>query len=132
MTKHTPEPWTIKRALAPVDGAYDWAIGAEIDDAGPYCIGEVVGRAAEDVWLPSKANAARIVACVNACAGVPTAALENGAVKTALEALEQIIECRHARRGGGPLPGDLQDMDEALRDVIEIASSALAQLKEDG
>ena len=58
---HTPGPWDIRRSTRPVDGAYDWAIGAEIDDGGPYCIAEAVGRAAEDVWLPAEANA-RLIA----------------------------------------------------------------------
>jgi hypothetical protein len=92
MSEHTPEPWTIKRALRPVDGAYDYAIGAEIDDGGPYCIGEIVGRAAEDVWLPSEANAKRIVAAVNACVGIATDSLKPGAIKELVECLQKARE----------------------------------------
>ena len=65
MSGHTPGPWIVKRANLKVDGAYDWAVGADIDD-GLYCIAEAVGRAAEDVWLPAEANARLIAAAPDA------------------------------------------------------------------
>lgn len=64
---HTPEPWSADRVTE---------IGPIGISAGPTHIGEIIGTgdAAEDA-----ANAARIVACVNACAGIsdPAATLRS-------------------------------------------------------
>ncbi len=57
----TPGPWEVRRAKYPVDGEFDYAIGAEIDDA-QYCIAEAFGRAAEYQYLPAEANAHLIAA----------------------------------------------------------------------
>lgn len=61
MTEHSPEPWKCTDDMS-------------FDD----CHGNLVGNC-ESVWTGedwdvdfAKANAARIVACVNACAGIPT------------------------------------------------------------
>lgn len=58
---HTPEPW----AVAP-EGRFQKVEGN--------------GYPVAEMWLSDgnhKANARRIVACVNACAGLPTEELEN-------------------------------------------------------
>lgn len=63
MSEHTPEPWQIKR----IDGA--------VICAGDYKIAEM--------WLRERTmpDARRIVACVNACAGISTKDLEDGRVE---------------------------------------------------
>lgn len=67
-TQHTPEPWHVGRKLA--IGVY----GPDDDSVIAMC--DSMGEAASD-----KANARRIVACVNACAGIDTAQLETEAGK---------------------------------------------------
>ena len=82
MSKHTEGPWTVRRALAPTDGEFDYAISAKIGNR-EYCISEAFGRVAEKVTAPAEANAARIVFAINA--------LEpDGLVTKALRAIAQI------------------------------------------
>jgi hypothetical protein len=66
---HTPEPWIIS---GPSPG-----IGKGIDDGGDYAIiagghiiGETIHLVDHNEYRPAEANARRIVACVNACAGI--------------------------------------------------------------
>ena len=79
MTKHTPEPWFCDSA--DVEGAERAAVRAEdgalvaIAWAGERDGIGVMGDAEQD------ANSARIVACVNACAGLPDPALVPELVK---------------------------------------------------
>jgi hypothetical protein len=74
-TKHSPEPWTT-------------------DDAHPGDLFDTEGWKVAECWDPENAPgncvdvATRIRACVNACAGVPTAALEAGALAKALDAMD--------------------------------------------
>lgn len=65
MTKHTPEPWTANPNLKG-DGSFAGTLAIWTNSLQPKYIGEI----------PLDANARRIVACVNACAGIPTEALE--------------------------------------------------------
>lgn len=70
MSKHTPEPWAIWNSGDGIIAAEEmWFSHGGI--ALIACNSKVDGRAA-------KANARRIVACVNACAGVDTDLLEAG------------------------------------------------------
>ena len=62
MSKHTQEPWKVQHPHA---GQRGWEIA---DSSG-------LNQVSQDV---TEANARRIVACVNACAGVDTALLEAG------------------------------------------------------
>lgn len=88
--KHTPEPWR-----------------ADIHKGGEY-IGQIEGRDSNHPHDPQyirtiavvlkyagqaegEANLERIVACVNACKGRPTKALEEGVIKELLEALKTYI-----------------------------------------
>lgn len=65
--EHTPTPWII--------GANGKIYGNEIRlDAQPVC-----NPNTENTDGCDKANARRIVACVNACEGIPTELLEQGA-----------------------------------------------------
>jgi hypothetical protein len=70
-TKHSPEPWRVIADYAAMD-AY----------GGQTCIASGGDGGA--------VNARRIVACVNACAGLSTEALEAGALGRALRLLEGI------------------------------------------
>ena len=73
MTKHTPEPWSVdpndQREISPADDMrFGIASACNVDPS------ETPGK-----WFfgpRSQANARRIVACVNACAGLPTEVLE--------------------------------------------------------
>lgn len=65
--KHTPEPWHIEE-----NGYDEWTL--EIRDANRTMIAAIgfLGTYSE----PNTENARRIVACVNACAGISTETLE--------------------------------------------------------
>ncbi len=71
-TQHSPEPW---RALLNGSGPHSIATKASVVVVS-FCAG-----------IENPDDARRIVACVNACAGIPTAALEAGALEEALDAL---------------------------------------------
>lgn len=68
MMEHTLEPWTIDR----YDGSDKWitipqpGVRVDYDDVDPD---------------EASANARRVIACVNACAGIPTEALEGELLK---------------------------------------------------
>ena len=67
MAKHTPEPWGL---VGEPNGYTVWNV---VDDGvNPGCVGRILARvcgAAVNVE-EEEANGARIVACVNACAGI--------------------------------------------------------------
>jgi hypothetical protein len=52
----TPGPWEPKQALNPTDGAFDYGIGAFINDKR-VCIAEAFGRVDETVYPPARENA---------------------------------------------------------------------------
>ena len=81
MTDHTPEPWTAESQprLSIIHGPN----GEHIADTGCW---------RDDEHPEMRANAARIVACVNACAGIPTEQLESGSVAQLIGA------AKHAER----------------------------------
>lgn len=81
--KHTAEPWRIGKMGAVVADIPVPEMNGS--DAVEYYGGHLVGESI----TPS--NARRIVACVNACKGILTEALESGAVK---ELLEQLRDAR--------------------------------------
>jgi hypothetical protein len=73
MAKHTPEPWRVNTGFMEGD---IWAGSKRIAyDEG------ILGSGNEE----QKANADRIVACVNACGGIDTAELADGVIKAAME-----------------------------------------------
>lgn len=63
--KHTPEPWSVDP-----DSTDYYASILDADGADTILLGDY-----GDWWM-TKANARRIVACVNACAGIETGHLE--------------------------------------------------------
>ena len=84
--KHSPEPW---RALLNGDGPHSIA-----DPDSRVVVSFVDGiLRAED--------ARRIVAAVNACAGIPIEALEAGAIERALDRLKEALLCYDARMPAG-------------------------------
>lgn len=93
-TKHTPEPWHIEKTVhaKDADGGYETWISAE------WGINEWHGLAFtfgdEDSEDQAIANARRIVACVNACAGIEQKILEDPeySIKAELDSLDSIIE----------------------------------------
>lgn len=83
---HTKEPWDV----APKSPHLIYSL---IGDAIAECDGSVDGKSRE--W--DHANAARIVACVNACAGIA----DPSAIPDAIHALQKIVEWawEHLRKG---------------------------------
>lgn len=82
--KHTPEPWKLYR--------------------NDQSVGDAVGHAVCDVWPrgddkiaseEGKANARRIVACVNACRGLPTDEMEKSGLASAFG--NQMLELEQQR-----------------------------------
>ena len=67
MPEHSPEPWTSN-----VCAGFGGPTGILGSDHQPVIIGED--------WTISNANMGRINACVNACKGIPTEALEAGVI----------------------------------------------------
>ena len=63
--KHTPEPWRLYRNNQSVGDA----VGNAVCDVWPRCDAQLASE-------EGKANARRIVSCVNACIGIGTEALE--------------------------------------------------------
>ena len=89
---HTPEPWHVSHDLG--EGI---SIAHEI---APHC-GKLIPLAEAKFWLSAKepdaretahANAHRIVACVNACAGMADPAAEIAALRVALEIAATTLE----------------------------------------
>ena len=72
MNSHTPEPWR-------AEGAVIYSGCSPIVEVSP------LENESEDI-----ANLERIVACVNACAGIPTNALLNGIIKKMITACKAI------------------------------------------
>ncbi len=68
VSEHTPEPWHLGTQLVT-----NLKICVRLEDGGEYVIADTNWNFPDD----AKANARRIVACVNACAGVPTELLED-------------------------------------------------------
>lgn len=75
--KHTKEPWRIGRFTRPAsyeevrETCGDMDVVADTDD-GPYVLAGCNTNFPDD----ARANARRIVACVNACDGIPNEVLE--------------------------------------------------------
>jgi hypothetical protein len=87
MKNHTKEPWVVRSPGHVFHGDLVVALVADtiLDQ-------EIAG----DLIKIQHANAARIVACVNACAGIPNAALSQGIVPVHL--FSAVCEQRDANR----------------------------------
>jgi len=99
-TKHTPEPWNL------------------IQYAQVYSKDRLIADCRS--WIPSGIdtnNAERIVACVNACKGIPTEVLSDPeySVKQELDSLDAQIESRiKAEKERDELKGLLKDVHKIL------------------
>jgi len=87
MTDHTPEPWGARTVKASgsflVRGPNDRTV----------CIHQPhMSASTSATHEESLANAARIVACVNACAGIPTAQLQVGSVAELVAAADKVLQ----------------------------------------
>jgi hypothetical protein len=120
-TKHSPEPWGAFRLDVSGTDEFKAYTARCIDQGAPedfYIVMVEKPDGPADVCHvgngPTSAeNARRIVACVNALAGIPTEALEAGALKRALVALEHAASPPGAR---------------VLRDIRAEAQAALRAL----
>lgn len=81
MSKHTPEPWLYQR-MATIEEKY--SIGNSPNS-------RLTGEGQVTAFIGSKDNASRICAAVNACAGIPTEALEQGVVQNLIDAASDLI-----------------------------------------
>lgn len=89
MTQHTAEPWVAVDCLVALQ------VRSGVTDVRIADLRSHVPRSAYDQLAPprkgAEANAERLVACVNACVGLPTAALTNGALADLLNAIDDIL-----------------------------------------
>jgi len=81
-TQHTPEPWRYVDDSTPADKELG---------LGQYCIETADGAFDVASLLNSEADARRICAAVNACQGISTEALEQGAVKQLVQAIDGLL-----------------------------------------
>ena len=86
MSEHTPEPWQVSGIRIKIAGRPFLRVGPDGEDVALVCYSDV--KPGEHA--ASHADAARIVACVNACAGIPTERLEGESVMEALKTLAAI------------------------------------------
>ena len=113
MSEHTPEPWHHNDTMRSLKGP---------DGDELYLDG---GRHPTNRYPLASENSARIVACVNACAGIPTEQLQEGSVAKLVEALETLHkearEALIALVGTGPASNHIDDQP-----AMKMATDALA------
>ena len=114
---HTPEPWEADDfaiEAGPGSPAAPMRIAVVSDSSCFPCLdeGEVAKADAEAL-----ANARRIAAAVNACAGIPTEALEQGVVGELLTAVRHLVEWNRDPNGDGI----------GLEYICETAAAAIAK-----
>jgi len=119
-TKHTPEPWTVLFAADRDDGD-DIADTQIISTVGcPYSHIATVhyGNEGSDHpgYVEHGANATRIVACINACAGINPEALPD--LLAACELLVYRVECQADGDQIGP-----EDIAEARAAIAKATGS---------
>nr|PZN35994.1 MAG: hypothetical protein DIU70_14895 [Bacillota bacterium] len=128
---HTPEPWRYE------DPGYSFGCAAHVyDETGRVLIATC--HASGATWYAAVDNGRRIVAAVNACAGIPTAALEQGVVRNLLAACEAMIRVEEERvrrsRATDPYwnpkerPGSPPDLALYL-EAVRLAREAVAKAK---
>jgi hypothetical protein len=148
MSEHTKEQWRLGKFTGPSSyekvretcGLMDIVVDTEI---GPYVLASCNINFPED----AKANARRIVACVNACAGIETDHLENHGLPGFAEkisilvrqrdelhsALELLLERtevpdRDCRCHISPPCNDCVE-NSGLREAVEFAQAIIAKVK---
>jgi hypothetical protein len=118
MTGHTPTPWQTTDKFGPCN--ISAGHGRSICSTGGYSSS---GPNAENVHLENEANAARIIACVNACEGLSIEALESGVVGQAADTITELCE---ALRAVG-VEADGMAMTMRRRKVFDAAAATLAK-----
>jgi hypothetical protein len=110
-TKHSPEPWKSDD---------DDSHGGIVDASGnPVCWGD--DYAVDWRYFDDKSeNRRRVLTCVNACAGIPTEALESERLDHALHTLTAVLEI--ADHWDAPL-------EDSVIESIRAALRALGRLK---
>jgi hypothetical protein len=111
--KHSPEPWRLdgENDIADATGAV--VVHTEWEQHGYIN----VETRLEWPWWSYPGNRARIVACVNACAGIPTEALEAGNLGEALGLAAWAADS-----------DALRNEDEEKGDAMSVALHALGRL----
>ena len=107
MRGHTPEPWGVWNH----DG--DWTIEAMSKKAG--CMVDIANASF------SEPDARRIVACVNACSGIPLEVLESPgySVKAELDRLDDQIRLRfEAEKNVSDYRREIEKLNESIRAVL--------------
>lgn len=125
MSKHTPEPWKTYHYLEK-DLGDGWCIVPENKNSrllhSVADIPRIMPFPDEDgrptMEGIAEENAGRIVAAVNACAGIPTEALEQGIVESLIKILEVFTNAVVA------LPHDLRPITYSICDAREIIAKA--------
>ena len=110
MTQHTKEPWKV-RELFNDDEVIDCFVEGPQEAGMPYCA-EILGddyTGFGDLERKRK-DAARIVACVNACAGIPDPA----AFRDLVEAAKNLLEATN------PLIDDPSRLHKARKAVSDL------------
>ena len=106
MSKHTPEPWSAERGLTNVEESVGKAWGGIADSEG-FVIADVWNDASV---LDGEANAARIVATVNACKDIPNPE----AIPELIEALRDLEWTARDDWFGAPVGWPSRERVEAL------------------
>jgi hypothetical protein len=107
MSAHTPEPWMIEQFVQETPGS------GYLDCTGCIVTFDEAYGPMDAERARAEADARRIVACVNALAGIPTKALEAGALGEALRAVND-VEVR--TRPGGDMAD--QAVNAVLRAIL--------------
>ena len=108
----TPEPWKlieVGNMLALVPKRRPPGVKArEVEDICAFCL--------DDEQHDSRENARRVLACVNACQGIPVEALEAGKLNELIEAAATVWAQTH--RPEGALLKDVMVLGSLLADVV--------------
>lgn len=123
-TAHTPEPWncdgrTTLYATPDESGEMTMIeVNANITEVGWDTVAFI-----EAIWPGADANARRICAAVNACAGLGTDALMHGAVGKLLEVLERLIYDASGNQDNPMIRDKTLATIETARSVITLVRS---------
>lgn len=128
--KHTPGPWKVGESA---DNGLPCVDGIDPKDGSIFEICEVWGEENDlEITEMSIANARRIVACVNACAGVPTELLEEypspfSEMRSQRDMLLEALEClfdsyKRLTDSGDAGNWVVEDTDEGKKALTAIAA----------
>ena len=121
---HTKEPWS----FSPAENGLEWGV-----EAGKWGVAICADAPGDGT---SEANARRIVACVNACAGIPTDQLESGEARYVRNELADIYalekrrdELLAALEKGGHSLREISLWDKTTAKDVAMAKAAYAEVK---